>query len=176
MYARNQSYFISTGSNWLHYSYGLSTVIWVSHLWCIYQHACRLEKEQSKTGRLNPKLCQLCQLYNASLIFLTGGSRNAQVQLCQLSCQSCNWQLPVSKLPTGQSLLYFPPETSETASFTNFANSVAKVATGNSQFLNCQLGNQPSNFLPGPQKLQTSPTSPTSSTQLPRLQLANPSF
>ena len=73
--------------------------------------------------------------------FLTGGSRNAQVQLCQLSCQSCNWQLPVSKLSTGQSLLYFPPGSSETANFTNFtnfANSVAKVASGNSQFLNCQ--------------------------------------
>ena len=92
----------------------------------------------------------------------------ATLQEFEFRCFTLNsW---VSKLSTGQSLLYFPPEASESANFTNFtnfANSVAKVATGNSQFLNCQLGNHSSISLPGPQKLPTSPTSPTWPTQLP---------
>ena len=84
-----------------------------------------------------------CQLDNHSSISIPGHQKlptwiHQLHQLYQLSYQSCNWQLPVSKLSTGQSLLYFYPGASETANLTNFANWVAKVATDNSQFPNCQ--------------------------------------
>jgi hypothetical protein len=174
------------------------------------------------------KLCQLCQLYNASLFFKL-------VDLGTPRFNFANWQLPVSRLATPsfqtvtsqfsicqltitpffpikghqklpisptsptsptelpklqlttpsfqtvnwQSLLYFHPGASETANLTNltnFANWVAKVATDNSQFPNCQLDNHSSISVPGPQKLPTWPTSPTSPTELPKLQLTTPSF
>ena len=84
-----------------------------------------------------------CQQDNHSSISIPGHQKlptwiHQLHQLYQLSYQSCNWQLPVSKLSTGQSLLYFYPGASETANLTNFANWVAKVATDNSQFPNCQ--------------------------------------
>jgi hypothetical protein len=102
-----------------------------------------------ETEVLNIQTMPTLPTLQCQYIFKTGGSRNARVHFANWvakvatgNSQFLNCQLWVSKLSTGQSLLYFPPGASETANltnFTNFAKSVAKVATGNSQFLNCQL-------------------------------------
>ena len=77
------------------------------------------------------------QYKNCQLPFFKLSPPNFQTVKSQFS----NCHIPVFKLSTKQSLLFLPPGASETANFTNFtnfANWVAKVATGNSQFLNCQ--------------------------------------